>query len=188
MRAARSLASAALAVITGCAGAGQVGAHDRDADSDAVADTGATDGRVQNVSATPVACPGITSFSISPAEVIGQQTSQLAVVEIGPCGLARDGGPLDGGATNVLWTAGCSPDAGLLVCGTFDGQPTSTAPAPLFQCSGTIAYDALITVRVTNYEVVETPAGEVIADVCLGVPYTSMSATIHCEGSGPLQH
>jgi hypothetical protein len=147
----------------------------------------AIDAGITLVAAGANNCPGITSFSFSPAELIGSaQASQLALSEIGPQGLTSTGGALDAGAgiTNILWTSSCAAGTGTL-CGNFDGNATSTSPTPHFLCAGGAApFQVTVTAQVTDYQTMTTPSGPVTTNVCNGVPYTSMSSLINCEGGG----
>lgn len=119
------------------------------------------------------ACPGINAFSISPSEVIGSQTAQLGVNEIGPVGLAADGGPT---TSDIVWTATC----GTPPCGTFS-NPNGTTPT--FTCGPDLADQIVtITAQVTNYET--NVATGVTSDVCAGAKFTTIQATIDCEGGG----
>jgi hypothetical protein len=115
------------------------------------------------------ACPGISSFAISPSEIIFHQTAQLALSETGPTGVAADGGPT---SSNVIWTATCASPP----CGSF--SPSANAANPAFTCGG-IAETVTITAQVTNYET--NIANGVTSDVCAREPFTTMTATIQCE-------
>jgi hypothetical protein len=102
------------------------------------------DAAVSLVNQSPHACPGITAFSVVPSEVINaHQPVQLTVSEIGPIGLAADGGPT---TSNILWTASCpSPP-----CGFFDqGSSTSIAANPTFTC-GPLGQTVIVTAQVTT--------------------------------------
>jgi hypothetical protein len=140
--------------------------------------TGSTyfDAAVTLVTAGATACPGITAFSIVPAEVIGSQPAQLGVNETGPIGLAADGGPT---TSDIIWTASCATTP----CGTF--APGATSASPTFVC-GPTAEVVTITAQVTNYETTQTPTGPVTTNVCNGALYTSMTSMITCEGGGSL--
>ncbi|HTB77095.1 MAG TPA: hypothetical protein VK762_27810 [Polyangiaceae bacterium] len=119
-------------------------------------------------------CPGINSFAISPSEVIGSQTAQLSLSEVGPTGLAADGGP---SSSDIIWTATC----GTPPCGTF--SPSANAASPTFTC-GPDQNDQIVTVtaQVTNFET--SISTGVTSDVCAGAKFTTMTATIDCEGGG----
>jgi hypothetical protein len=140
--------------------------------------TGSTyfDAAVNLVTAGAIACPGITAFSIVPAEVIGSDPAHLSVNETGPIGLAADGGPT---ASDIIWTASCATTP----CGTF--TPGATSASPTFVC-GPTAEVVTITAQVTNYETTVTTGGPVTTNVCNGALYTSMTSTINCEGGGTL--
>jgi hypothetical protein len=92
-------------------------------------------------------CPGISSFSISPAEVAATQTAAVSIATVGPAPAA------------VLWSA---PH------GTFDH---ATALATNFRCGGYVG-DVPITVTLT-------PAD----GRCSGLPYQTLSGTVHCEAA-----
>jgi hypothetical protein len=147
-----------------------------DASSAADVNTGSVgfDASVQVVNQGAYACPGINSFSISPSEVIGSQPSQLGLSEIGPIGLNADGTVA---TSDVIWTATC----GTPPCGTFG--PSNTASSPTFTC-GPDQTDQIVTIKaqVTNFE--KNITSGIVSDVCLGSPFTTMTATIDCEGGG----
>ena len=118
-------------------------------------------------------CPGISSFSISPSEVTGAQPAQLNLSEVGPTGLAPDGGP---SASDILWTATC----GTPPCGTF--SPSANAANPTFTCGPVPTLQVVtVTAKLTNYET--SISTGVTSDVCAGQPLTTMTATITCEGA-----
>jgi hypothetical protein len=137
------------------------------------------DAAVQLVNIGPNGCPGISAFSVSPAEVTGPQPSQLSVTEVGSqSGIGADGGP---SSSNIAWSASCSVPP----CGTFyssDGGLDGTSANPTFVC-GPAAQLVTINVQITQYETTLTPGGPVTTSVCNGVPFTSMTSTINCEGN-----
>jgi hypothetical protein len=118
-----------------------------------VVTTGAifVDASIMLVSREGYVCPGISSFSIDPAELSAGQTSQFGVTTVGPT------------PSRVQWTV--SPAAG----GTFS---SATSESPTFECTG--AGTVTVTVQV---ELVVADAG----NVCEGVSYTTYSNPIHCE-------
>jgi hypothetical protein len=121
-------------------------------------------------------CPSITAVSAVPSEIIGTQPSQLTVSESGPIGLAADGGPT---TSNISWTTTCASPP----CGTFTpGGATSNASNPSFTCGSTVEV-VTIMAQITNYETNFSTG--VTSDVCAGKPFTTMQATVNCEGIGP---
>jgi hypothetical protein len=126
------------------------------------------------------ACPGINSFSISPSEVIGSQPAQLGLSEIGPIGLNPDGTVA---TSDVIWTATCPSTSATppVPCGSFG--PSNTVSSPVFTC-GSLLTDQVVTItaQVTNFEKNITTG--VVSDVCSGAQFTTMQATIDCEGGG----
>jgi hypothetical protein len=158
------VAALGTAVITGCGGDGS-GPCPGDASPDVLetslppeagrdaATTGGifVDASVVLVTREGYVCPGISSFSIDPAELSAGQTAQLGVTTIGPM------------PSSVQWTA--SPVLG----GTFS---SATSVSPTFVCAG--PGTVMITVQV---ELVVPDAG----DVCEGVSYTTYSNAIQCE-------
>jgi hypothetical protein len=119
------------------------------------------------------ACPGITAFSIVPSEVVGNQPAQLTINETGPIGLAADGGPT---TSDIVWTATCATPP----CGTF--TPSANAAAPTFTCLQPGAQTVTVSGQVTNFET--SISTGVTSDVCAGLPFTTYTATIACEGTG----
>jgi hypothetical protein len=105
-------------------------------------------------------CPGISSFSISPAEILATgQTAQLNVATVGPA------------PTSIQWT----------VSGGSGGNFSSpTAANPVFSCGGA----GLVTVTVQVLENGTHPDGTDAGNVCNGVANTSFSGTINCEATG----
>jgi hypothetical protein len=115
---------------------------------------------------SPPVCPGITSFSISPAEVVGSQTASLAVTTV------------NGGT--ILWSVTSSCADGGSIGGFFgpDGGADTTDPNVRFSC-GTCTGVALITGQAQLNLV---PAGgDASTDVCNGAQFTSYSAYVVCE-------
>jgi len=124
----------------------------------------------------PYVCPGITSFSISPAEVQGTQTAAVAIGTTGtvstiswtstPC-LAADGG--SGGTIGGFLAP--------------DGGSGATNPSATFSC-GTCTGTTTVTAQIALDAV---PLGQdASVNVCNGVQFTSFSGNINCEGGGTL--
>jgi len=139
------------------------------------------DAAVQLDGQAPYACPGISAFSISPAELVGFQPSQLSLTEIGPqSGLGADGGP---SSSNITWSASClTPPCGQFE--TSDGGPGQSSATPTFVCSAT-PQAVTVTAQITQYETTLTPTGPVTTNVCNGLPFTLIASTINCEGICP---
>ena len=97
------------------------------------------------------ACPGISAFSIDPAEVAIGQPAQLGIETIGPA------------PSTIEWTV--SPASG----GTLSD---ASAAQPTFQCrdAGRVTVAAGVTLVVPG-------AG----NVCQGVRYTTYSGAVVCE-------
>jgi hypothetical protein len=98
-----------------------------------------------------VACPGISSFSISPAEINLAGTASLNLATVGP-------------AASIAWTV--SPANG----GTFG---STTAASTTFQCANVPAAGSQVTVTAT----VALPD----SGLCSGKQFTTMSALVNCE-------
>jgi hypothetical protein len=121
------------------------------------------DAAVTLVPQAPFQCPGITSFSISPASVLPPQTAALT-------SLSTAGG---GGTETMLWTTSCS--------GAVITNPTS--PGATFACgSATGACTVTLTVNLNG----TGPDGGNVGPVCTGVAFTTLSDTIVCESGGTL--
>ncbi len=98
-----------------------------------------------------VACPGISSFSISPAGINLAGTASLNLATVGP-------------AASIAWTV--SPANG----GTFG---STTAASTTFQCANVPAAGSQVTVTAT----VALPD----SGLCSGKQFTTMSALVNCE-------
>jgi hypothetical protein len=123
----------------------------------------AVDAGVVLVNQPPFLCPGITSFSISPSEVLPPQTATLT-------SLSTPGG---GGSETVLWTTSCA--------GAAITNPTT--PSATFAC-GSATGNCTVTLTV-NLTGIGADGGNV-GPVCTGVAFTSFSDTVNCEAGGAL--
>jgi hypothetical protein len=123
----------------------------------------ALDAGVNLVTGAAYDCPGIESFSISPAELLAPQTSALSVTTIE----AEAGSP---GTPTVTWTT---------TGGTFvdTNGATSQLAAPTFSCGGFIG-NATVTVTVG---LTGSNNGIDAGNECAGQPFTSYSANIVCD-------
>jgi hypothetical protein len=136
--------------------------QDTDATTPANVNTGSVhvDAGVNVVAQGARTCPGISSFSISPAEILATgQTAQLNVATIGPA------------PTSIQWTV--SGGAG-------GGFSNPNAANPTFSCGGA----GLVTITVQVLENGTHPDGTDAGNVCNGVANTSFSGTINCEATG----
>jgi hypothetical protein len=108
-------------------------------------------------------CPGISSFSIIPAEILAPQTAALQVVTV----QATGGSP---GTPTLTWTT---------TAGTFvdTGSTTSNLAAPTFSCGGFIG-DAVVTVTLG---LTGSNNGVDAGNVCAGAPFETESGNIVCE-------
>jgi hypothetical protein len=136
------------------------------------------DGSATLMTQPAFACPGITAYSVVPSEVTGSQPAQLNVSETGPIGLAADGGPT---MSDIVWSVTCPPGT-TGGCGAF--LPSNEVSNPTFVCSSSTAYQATVMAQVTGYQT--NIATGMTTDVCAGQPFTTMTATIDCEGGGSL--
>jgi len=98
-----------------------------------------------------LACPGISSFSISPAEINLSGTASLNLATVGP-------------AASITWSV--APANG----GTFG---STTAASTTFQCANVPAAGSQVTVTAT----VALPD----SGLCSGKQFTTMSALVNCE-------
>jgi hypothetical protein len=121
------------------------------------------DASVVLTSQSAYSCPGITSFSISPAEIAcsGQQAA-LAVMTTDPTG-------------TIVWSTS-PPGAGLVGA---DGGTDTSDPNVFFTC-GTLSGTVTVTASV-ELDVVPLGSDGGPVNVCDGVPFTSMSGTVRCE-------
>lgn len=116
----------------------------------------AVDAGVTLVNAPPYQCPGITSFSISPAEVALGQAAQLGLATTAP--------------SSVQWTV--SPAGGGTFVNPADGGPGANLSAPQFQCANE---NSGVTITLT--------IGLPDSGACTGQNFTSMSGTVYCEAA-----
>jgi hypothetical protein len=110
------------------------------------------DASVNLVTASPVPCPGISSFSISPSGINLSQTAALNLVTLGP-------------PSQITWAV--SPATG----GTIGSLH---AAATTFACSAGAAFVPQVTITATV-----TLLG---SNTCDGQRFTSMSALVDCLG------
>jgi hypothetical protein len=122
---------------------------------------------------TPTKCPGINSFSVDPAELLGNQPSLISVGTIGP-------------VTSILWSSsrcrgfpvGCpdKPPAGFTA---LDGGPDTNATTVHFTCGECIGQ---VTVAVTLISDQVSPDADAAMNVCEGAPFTHIEGLINCVG------
>jgi hypothetical protein len=125
----------------------------------------------------PFTCPGITSFSISPAELLGTQPATLSILTTGP-------------VSSTTWSvSGCNavngPGTGTV--GGFvgaDGGTPGNQPTVSFSC-GSCNGQVTVTASLANAQV--EPGSDAATNVCLGAPFTTFTGLINCEGGGALQ-
>jgi hypothetical protein len=106
-------------------------------------------------------CPGITSFAISPAEVLPPQTSALT-------GAATS---FSGGTETITWSTSCA--------GASITNPNSLNAT--FNCGSATG---VCNVNLTVGLIGTSPDGGSAGQVCTGVNFTSMTSTINCESGG----
>lgn len=147
-----------------------------DAATSATIDTGsvAVDASVSVTAQGAFACPGISSFSASPAELLGQQPSLVSV--------ATTGG-------TVVWSAtACAAGDNLPGSGTIggffntaDGGSDTSDNSVNFNCGSCTG----VTTVTAQVQLNVVPLGGTTAEnVCNGVPFTTYTASIVCEGGG----
>jgi hypothetical protein len=136
-----------------------------DASNAADVNTGvvAVDAGVNLITAVNYNCPGISSFSISPAEISSPQTAALTVATV----QASGGSP---GTETITWTAS---NGGFVDTGT----TTSSLAAPTFSC-GTFVGTATVSVLVG---LTGSNNGVDAGNVCANEAFTTYSANIVCE-------
>jgi hypothetical protein len=109
-------------------------------------------------------CPAITSFSISPAEILPPQTSALA-------GAATS---FSGGTETITWSTSC---AGANITNPNSLNATFACGSSTGNCNVTLTVGLIGT----------SPDGGSAGQVCTGVAGTAMTSTINCETGGALQ-
>lgn len=119
----------------------------------------------------PYTCPGIASFTVEPAEILGSQAAALNVTTVG------------NSAGTIVWTdvwsdgSVCPTDAPAGFFGP-DGGATSSGNSVSFSCAGCTG--AVVLTAQAQLDIV--PAGQdASTNVCEGVQFTSYSANIVCE-------
>ncbi len=107
----------------------------------------------------PGECPGISAFSINPAEIAMGQSAQLALQDTDPTAL-------------ITWSVTGIAPAG--AGGTFSDPHSAN---PTFQCSqGSSQVSVTATIA---------PANDAAAASCAGSPFQKISTRVNCE-SGPV--
>jgi hypothetical protein len=144
----------------------------------AIIDTGsvAVEAGVTIVNHSAYSCPGINSFGITPAELLGSQPATLTVATMGP-------------SNGILWSNGpCTAFAGGAPTGATvggfvgaDGGQDITDNTVSFNC-GACTGQVLVTATTVNNQI--QPGSDAATNVCAGVPFTSMTGIINCEGGG----
>jgi hypothetical protein len=136
------------------------------------------------VTAVPIAayaCPGIASFSINPAELIGAQPAALQVLISGaPIGGTNDAGVYVG--TALTWSdvvvSGSGTPAGFVGP---DGGADTTDQNVTFNC-GSLTGQVAVTATLANDQI--APNQTVSSNVCAGANFTTITGLINCEGGG----
>ena len=114
--------------------------------------TAEIDASITLATGAPVSCPGISSFSISPAAISANQTATLTLSTVGP-------------TPTITWSV--SPAAG----GTF-GNPHVAATTFVCATGGAL---------VPQVSVIAT-VGLPDSGICAGEKFTTMSALVNCLG------
>ncbi len=130
------------------------------ADSSVVADvntgTFELDASVYLEATAPLACPGISSFTISPAELASGQSATLALLDTDPTAL-------------ITWSV--SPAGG----GVFGSgnTPTASTASTTFTCTNS-SPQVTVTAAIVS-------ASDAAAALCVGQPFQKLSALVNCE-------
>jgi hypothetical protein len=118
----------------------------------------------------PYACPGITSFSIVPAELLSTQPAMVSIQTTGT-------------VSAISWTAsGCNAVNGPGT-GTVTGFTSPSAASTTFSC-GSCAGQVTVQAQVL-YDQVQ-PGSDASTNVCAGAQFTTFTGLINCEGGGAL--
>jgi|HubBroStandDraft_1064217.scaffolds.fasta_scaffold49367_1 hypothetical protein len=134
--------------------------------ADVTTGTLAVDAGVILTTAAAYNCPGISSFSINPAEVFPPQTAALSVATI----VTPGGTP---GTSTINWST---------TGGTFvdTGTASSSLTAPTLNC-GAFTGTAVVTVTIG---LTGSNNGVDAGDVCASAPYQTISGNVVCEAGG----
>jgi hypothetical protein len=124
------------------------------------------------VPVAPYTCPGITSFGIVPAELLGTQPGAVSIQTTGT-------------VSAIHWTAsGCNNSPGQGPgSGAVGGFTDPTAANTSFNC-GSCMGQVTVTAQV-DYDQVQ-PGSDAATNVCAGAPFTTFTGLINCEGGGAL--
>lgn len=127
------------------------------------------------ITVTPVApysCPGINSFSIVPAELLGTQPAAVSILTTGT-------------VSAISWTASaCNNVPGVGPgTGAVGGFTDPTAASTSFNC-GSCTGQVTVSANVA-YDQIQ-PGSDSGTNVCAGAPFTTFTGLINCEGGGTL--
>ncbi len=127
------------------------------------------------ITVTPIApysCPGIGSFSIVPAELLGTQPAAVSILTTGT-------------VSAISWTAsGCNNVPGVGPgTGAVGGFADPTAASTSFNC-GSCTGQVTVAANVAFDQV--QPGADAATNVCAGAPFTTFTGLINCEGGGAL--
>jgi hypothetical protein len=130
----------------------------------------AVEAGITAVPVAPYTCPGITSFSIVPAELLSSQPAMVSIQTTGT-------------VSAIQWTTSAcmnSPGQGPGT-GTPTGFTNPTAASTTFSC-GSCQGQVTIQAQV-QYDQVE-PGQDAGTNVCAGAQFTTFTGLINCEGGG----
>ncbi len=135
-----------------------------DAGSEADIETGEP-----GITVTPrvIPCPGITSFAINPAQLVGTEPGSVSITTVGP-------------VTSIAWTTdGCNdyPGEGFPASGQVGGFADPNFANTTFTC-GTCTGQVTIHATIASYQF--TPGSDAATNVCLGAPFTTFTGLIDC--------
>jgi hypothetical protein len=118
-------------------------------------------------------CPGITSFTITPAELLGTQPSMVSITTAGH-------------VSSIAWTASsCNnfPGGAYPASGQIGGFADPSSASTTFNC-GTCTGQVAITATIASDEV--APGSDAATNACLGAPFTTFTGLVNCQLSGAL--
>ncbi len=119
-------------------------------------------------------CPGIASFSITPAELLSPQQSTVSITTVGH-------------VSSIGWAASSChnyPSGLYPASGQIGGFADPSSASTTFNC-GTCTGQVAITATIASDQV--EPGSDAATNACLGAPFTTFTGQVNCQLSGALR-